>query len=125
MRIATGLTAEGELNAAHFGESRYFKIYDVQSQELKEVEVRENPVPGHHIPGKGQRIMEILSDCDAIVVRSIGKGALTRMPQRGLDIYLTRAEDLNRLENSFREKGWPALKKLNPLTGKFEAPALV
>ncbi|RMH63096.1 MAG: hypothetical protein D6677_08165 [Calditrichaeota bacterium] len=125
MRIAIGLTADHALNTAHFGESRYFRIYDISDGLLKQVDERENPVPGHHIPGKGQTIIQTIKDCQAIVVRSIGRGALTRMPRQGIDIFLTCARSLEEVENTLGASGLDAFKKLNPATGKFEDMANV
>ncbi len=121
MRIAIGLTADLTLNSRHFGESRYFAIYDLDNGQLVAVENRENPVPGHDIPGKGRRIQEIIADCRAIIIRSIGKGALKRMPERGIDIYLTREESITDIEDKLEREALAGFLKLNPATGKFEA----
>ncbi len=122
MRIAIGLTADNTFNTNHFGESRYFAVYELENGRLTPVEKRENPVPGHDIPGKGRRIQETIADCRAIIIRSIGKGALKRMPERGISIYLSRAKSLPEIEQALQEQGLAAFLKLNPATGKFESP---
>ncbi len=120
MKIAIGTHDKKTINPDHFGESKYFCVAEILMAKPYSADCRENPYPGHGIPGKGRKIADLLHDCDAYVVRSIGKDAFKLLPERGIQIFLTRLTDLDEIIRTFSEGDLSAYKKFNPQTQKFE-----
>ncbi|HDJ89904.1 MAG TPA: dinitrogenase iron-molybdenum cofactor biosynthesis protein [Thermoprotei archaeon] len=89
MRIAFG-TDDGEnLAKKHFGESRYFKIYElIDSEKIVFLETRENisgKEKGHGDPEKAKKISNILKDIDILVGYTFGPN-LKRIKKKFLPI---------------------------------------
>ncbi len=117
MRVAFVATDPKKLSS-HFGEAPQFLIYDVEGQEAKFVEVRENPVkdePGyfhHHNHeertehgrglgrgtghgggrgrGKWHYLADLLNDCEVIIGRGMGPAAYENFRSIGKKIILTK-----------------------------------
>lgn len=118
MKIAAGTLDQVHINPDHFGSSRFFLIAEIEGGKITKLGFRENPYNGHGIPGKGMKIAGLLSDCQGILIRSIGSHAFQHMPERGLDIYLTRAEGL---DDALIALAAGKVKKFDPDIGKFRA----
>ncbi len=116
MKIAAGTLDKLMVNPDHFGSSRYFLIAEIKDKTVTQTEFRENPYNGHGIAGKGMKIAGLLSDCQGILIRSIGNHAFNHMPARGLEIYLTREADFDKAFALFTEE---KLKKFDRTAGKF------
>lgn len=91
LRVAVA-TRTGETVHMHFGHATHFHVYDVAGTSARLVEVRQNQ------PGCGstqdrhaahRRTLDLLSDCQAIVVSCVGPGALRAIEARGIACYET------------------------------------
>lgn len=123
MRIAIGTNDKKTLNPAHFGESRYFCVVETLMGRAYTVECRENPWPGHGIPGKSHKVVGLLDDCDAIVARKVGREAFKALPAKRKDLYLTSLTDLDEIIRRFSRGGLTRFRKYDPTRARFRSCA--
>lgn len=120
MKIVTGTNDKKTINPNHFGESRYFCVYEMLMGKESSVDCRENPFAGEHVPGKPQKIMELLNDCDVFIIRSIGRHAFTVLPSQNKTLYLTRLTEIEDVISKLSAGELKYFQKFNPASGKFE-----
>lgn len=74
-RIAVGTDDKVNLCDKHFGMSKYFAIYDINDNDnYIRIEERENPYFGDkHKHAETEEIMNVLSDCQVLIGKSMGK----------------------------------------------------
>ncbi len=113
MKVAI-VTNDGEYVSQHFGRSRYYKIYTIDGNEIKNVELRERGT-GHFAQGQTQNhehshtqadpqgrhgygadadrrhagMAAEISDCDVLIAGGMGSGAYESFKRAGLDVMLT------------------------------------
>ncbi|MDR1778212.1 MAG: dinitrogenase iron-molybdenum cofactor biosynthesis protein [Clostridiales Family XIII bacterium] len=83
-------TTDGLTVYVHFGQAVRFWIYDLVDGVYEYVEQRDVPRgcgPDGHSTEVFDVILEILSDCEAVVVGKIGPGAAEYVLSRGLRIF--------------------------------------
>ena len=116
MRIAV-ITEDGHTISQHFGRAPYYQVFTVENGAIVGKELRDKA--GHqqfaqedhehdteHDPrghgfgaqsdAKHVRMIESIQDCDAIIVRGMGRGAYLAMEQAGIQPFVTglaNAED--------------------------------
>ena len=88
-RIAAA-TANGFTVDEHFGHAKFFRVYDISENGHEFVEVRDAVAACQHSLGhdttRFDKIIELLSDCDAILVQKIGEGAAAYLLARGVRV---------------------------------------
>ena len=81
----------------HFGRATQFLIYEVQEDGCHLVEIRENtPACGTeqedgesgHDEDVMQRSVDLLVDCNAVVVARIGRAAVEKLSRRGIQAFV-------------------------------------
>ena len=89
-RIAAA-TANGFTVDEHFGHAKFFRVYDISENGHEFVEVRDAVAACQHSLGhdttRFDKIIELLSDCDAILVQKIGAGAAAYLIERGVRVF--------------------------------------
>jgi len=74
----------------HFGRAPGFAVYELQGDEIANVQFFENPSsnPEEH-SGHGRMILDVVSRLrpEAVIVSSIGEGAFYRLKSLGLKVY--------------------------------------
>ena len=86
--IATtgGLTVD-----EHFGHAKFFRVYELTENGHSFIEVRDAVAACQHQLGhdtsRFDKIIELLSDCDAILVQKIGEGAAAYLISRGVRVF--------------------------------------
>jgi predicted Fe-Mo cluster-binding NifX family protein len=123
MKIAIGTNDRKTINSTHFGESRYFCVFEILMAQAHTVECRDNPWAAHEIPGKARNIVRLLNDCDAIVIRQIGKEGFKAWPEKKRLIFRTTLNDLDDIVGHFSQGEMEHFKKYNAAAGKFQACA--
>ncbi len=114
MKVAI-VTNDGEYVSQHFGRSRYYKIYTINNNEIKHVEMRErgtghfaqqnSPAPQetheHHVDPQGRHgfspeaqskhamMAREIADCDVLIAGGMGAGAYENFKAAGLKVILT------------------------------------
>ena len=116
MRIAV-IASDREKLSSHFGEAPMFLIYEIDGNQPRFVEVRENPVkdaPGYHHHGEAHThgegfgmgrgmgrgmgggrgkwhvLADMLSDCDVIIGRGMGPAAYQNFQSIGKKVILSK-----------------------------------
>jgi nitrogen fixation protein NifB len=87
LRVAVATKGGGVVNQ-HFGHASQFEIYDVSSTQAKLVEVRAVNAYCHgknDEPGDLGEILDILSDCKAVLTSRIGDNPGDRLRQAGIE----------------------------------------
>ena len=77
-RIAVASTDGVNINE-HFGKAVFFRIYEIKDDTYSFIYLRDAVAACQHAPSHNQtdfdRVIELLSDCDAVFVSKIGEGA--------------------------------------------------
>ena len=72
-------TSDGFTVNEHFGHAKFFRVYDINQSGYDFIEVRDAVAACQHRLGhdttRFDKIIELLSDCDALLVQKIGEGA--------------------------------------------------
>jgi predicted Fe-Mo cluster-binding NifX family protein len=113
MKIAV-ITEDGKTISQHFGRAPYYLVFTVEEGEIVQQELRdkvghrqfvqephdhdaENDPRGHgfgaHSDAKHMRMIESIQDCEAIIVRGMGRGAYLAMEQANIRPFVTELAD--------------------------------
>lgn len=93
--------------APRTGQSKFFAVYSVNDKHISEPEFRENPHShehghGTHKHGEGEgehehshkEILDLLKDCNLVIVKHIGKYMKNDFDSVGLDFKKTKSDEL-------------------------------
>ncbi len=99
MRVAIGTDDLTTIRSGHFGESKYFKIFEVEDGRATEKEVRKNPFlqpesEDTHHHGEAKKIMGFLKDCDIFIARSMGLHSIPKLIKMGVKPLITRQTEI-------------------------------
>ncbi len=104
MKIAVGSDDKKTIRKGHFGESRFYLVFEVLNGEIKTEELRENPRDlqqnGH---GKTSAILELLGDCGILMGRSMGRKSMKKIAEKNIDCIITTTEEIDQAVNKFLE----------------------
>ena len=113
MKIAV-ITEDGKTISQHFGRAPYYLVFTVEEGEIVEQELRdkvghrqfaqephdhdaENDPRGHGFSAdsemKHARMIASIQDCEAIIVRGMGRGAYLAMEQANIRPFVTDLAD--------------------------------
>nr|WP_320132643.1 NifB/NifX family molybdenum-iron cluster-binding protein [uncultured Holophaga sp.] len=98
MKIALP-TMDGQTISEHFGRCKAFLVYEIEGGLIRGSETRTNAQGGEDAPecgtsGHGHNhgaFAELLSDCEAVIVKGMGGGAVKAIARAGLRIYRANA----------------------------------
>ncbi len=125
MKIAIGSDDLKTIRRGHFGESKYFMVFDIRNGKRVAEEVRENPflvksdADGHH-HGEAKNIMKFLNDCHIFIARSMGMHSIPKLVQKGVQPLITKIRDIEQVLETFIAGNTEAFLCFNPQTNKFE-----
>jgi predicted Fe-Mo cluster-binding NifX family protein len=115
MKVAA-ITDDGETISMHFGRARYFKVFTVEDGKIKASEMRDKM--GHHdfashghestddprghgfsagAAGRHTSMMGAITDCEALIVRGMGRGAYIALEEANIKPVVT---DIERIEEA-------------------------
>ncbi len=84
-------TTDGLTVNEHFGHAKFFHIYTREAETFELTGVRDAVAACQHTLGhdttRFDKIIELLSDCDAILVNRIGEGAAAYLIERGVRVF--------------------------------------
>ena len=113
MKIAV-ITEDGNTISQHFGRAPYYLVFTVEDGAITSKELRdkvghrqfaqephdhhaEHDSRGHgfgaHADAKHARMIESIRDCQAIIVRGMGRGAYLAMEQANIRPFVTELAD--------------------------------
>ena len=81
--MIVAITYEDEMVGQHFGRTEFFKLYDVENNEIKDQRVVSTNGEGH---GALAGILEGL-DVEVLICGGIGMGARAALEQAGIRLY--------------------------------------
>lgn len=94
-KIAIASTGGREVDE-HFGHAKFFRIYELSGDSFSFTEVRDAVAACQHSLGHDvthfDKIIELLSDCDALFVQKIGQGAAAYLIERGVRVFEVSGE---------------------------------
>ena len=89
-KVAVATSDGFEVNE-HFGHAKFFRIYELGESEYTFLEVRDAVAVCQHQLGhdttRFDKIIELLSDCDALLVQKIGEGAAAYLIQKNVRVF--------------------------------------
>lgn len=80
-------SSDGKVVNQHFGRAKHFLIVEVEDKDYKYIETRVNEPACQdfqHTQDALEKSLELISDCKAIFVLQIGKGALSIVEAKGI-----------------------------------------
>ena len=84
-------TSDGISVNEHFGHAKFFRVYELNGEEYTFTEIRDAVAVCQHSLGhdttRFDKIIELLSDCDAVLVQRIGEGAAAYLIERGVRVF--------------------------------------
>ena len=84
-------TSDGFTINEHFGHAKFFRVYELGDNGYTALEVRDAVAACQHSLGhdttRFDKIIELLSDCDAVLVQKIGEGAAAYLISRGVRVF--------------------------------------
>ncbi len=91
MALIAVATTDGFTVNEHFGHAKFFNIYKLGTDNYEPLEVRDavavcQQTLGHNTT-RFDKIIELLSDCDAVLVQKIGEGAAAYLISRGVRVF--------------------------------------
>ena len=121
MKIAVGTDDKITIRRAHFGESKYYLIYEIVNGKIHSKEFRENPhvCTGEHAHGQAKKIIDLLQDCQLIIGRSMGAKSLKQLAEKNIEIFITKLENIEEAINLYLDSKDEHFKYYNAETGKF------
>lgn len=91
MPKAAVATSDGFTVNEHFGHAQFFRVYELGDTSHEFLEVRDavavcQQTLGHDTT-RFDKIIELLSDCDAVLVQKIGEGAAAYLISKGVRVF--------------------------------------
>ncbi len=84
-------TSDGFTVNEHFGHAKFFRVYDINQSGSDFIEVRDAVAACQHRLGhdttRFDKIIELLSDCDALLVQKIGEGAAAYLIAKNVRVF--------------------------------------
>ena len=121
MKIAIATDDQKTIRRGHFGDSRYYFIYEILNGEIYAEELRENPyvITKQHKHGQAKDIMDLLHDCQLFMGKSMGAKSLTKITEKNIDAIITTMDDIKEAVKAYLKSKDDYFKYYNAETGKF------
>lgn len=99
MKIAVP-TDDGITISQHFGQAVYFKVLDLEDNQVVSAEIREKATHIHGTPSAdgthpGAKMIESISDCQILIAGGMGSPVYNRAIAAGLKVILTRQPEID------------------------------
>lgn len=89
-RIAIA-TSDGKTVNEHFGHAKFFRVYQTDENTYEYIELLDAVAACQHSLGhdvtRFDKIIELLSDCDALLVEKIGAGAAAYLIEKNVRVF--------------------------------------
>ncbi len=84
-------TSDGVTVNEHFGHAKFFRVFELTDTGYTFLEVRDAVAACQHQLGhdttRFDKIIELLSDCDALLVQKIGEGAAAYLISKNVRVF--------------------------------------
>lgn len=121
MKIAVGTDDKKTIRRGHFGDNRYYLIYEILNGEIYAEELKENPyaLGKQHEHGQAKNIMDLLHDCQLFMGKSMDAKLLSKITEKNIDAIITMMDDIKETVNAYLNSKDEYFKYYNAKTGKF------
>ena len=95
MKIAIATDDKITIRKGHFGESRYYLIYEILNGQIFSEELRPNPdvLEEKHQHGNTERIMELLNDCQIFMAQTMGRKAIKKLAENNIEVIISSVKE--------------------------------
>ncbi len=95
MKIAVATDDKITIRKGHFGEGRYYLIYEILNGQIFSEELRPNPdvLEEKHRHGNTERIMELLNDCQIFMAQNMGKKAIKKLAENNIEVIISSVKE--------------------------------
>ena len=94
-RVAIATTDGVSVNE-HFGRANFFRVYQLDGDSYQYIDTRDAVAacqhPRTHSQTDFDRIIDLLSDCDALFVQKIGEGAAAYLIEKNVRVFEVNGE---------------------------------
>lgn len=94
-RVAIATTDGVSVNE-HFGRANFFRVYQLYGDSYQYIDIRDAVAacqhPRTHSQTDFDRIIDLLSDCDALFVQKIGEGAAAYLIEKNVRVFEVSGE---------------------------------
>lgn len=120
MKIAVGTDDLKTIRSGHFGESKYYRIFTIENNQITNEEVRENPYleKNDHEHGQAKNIMQLLKDCDVFLARSMGMHSMPKLVSKGKKPLITKNQNIDEVIQLLLNQEYHQFKSFDKETGK-------
>jgi len=100
-------TDDGAVISSHFGQAKFFRVITLENDQIVSSELREKASHQHgehtHPAGvhPGQRMVEAIADCQALLSGGMGAPAYDRAVAAGLKVILTQQKSIDSAVSSY------------------------
>lgn len=121
MKIAIATDDKKTIRRGHFGDSRYYFIYEILNGEICGEELRENPyvITKQHKHGQAKDIMDLLHDCQLFMGKSMGANSLPKIAEKNIDAITTTMDDIKEAVIAYLNSKDDYFKYYDAKTGEF------
>jgi predicted Fe-Mo cluster-binding NifX family protein len=102
MKIAIGMRDKERVNEDHFGQSKFYNIYEHDGSKVDLKEQRKNPHFGVDKHAKVEDIKEVVGDCKIWVALTMGKQSRLNLIEDGYKPILIKSNNLNEVLNEIK-----------------------
>jgi len=100
MRVAVGMEDENELESGHYGDSKFFLIYEFDNGKLRYIERRNNKAVmmeenEHGDINKFRAVIAQLQDIDVLIAYRMGPNFVRIKENTSKKVFFARTRDLN------------------------------
>lgn len=119
MKIAVGTNDQKTINPKHFGESRYYIIYEILNGEITSKTIRPNPhQPEGPQHGKTKDIFNLLEDCQLIMGKAMGRKAMDILAAQNLDVIVSHIDEIQEAVEAYLAGEDEKFRFYDPASGK-------
>ncbi len=93
--------------AERTGRAKGFLIYEIDGQNYKRIDFRENPHKHHdhddhdHGTHSHEDVMQVLSDCDYIIINKVGKHFKQDLDSANINFFKTKVSNIENALDEF------------------------
>lgn len=120
MKIAVASDDKVTVRKGHFGEAKYYVVFDVEDDRILAEEVRENSLAPHGHQRAGN-ILPLLKDCGVLIGRSMGRRSVPRLIDEGKTPLLSRVEGVSEAVDAYLSGDRSSFLVWDEVEGKFAA----
>ena len=121
MKIAISTDDKKTIRRDHFGDSRYYFIYEIMNGEICGDELRKNPyaIRKEYELDQTKNIMDLLYDCQLFMGKNMDAKFLPETAPKNIDAIITMMDDINEAVKAYLNSKDEFFKYYNAVTGKF------